>query len=511
MKLRLAIAIAGFSGFVALSYEIVWYRLLSVMTRGIASSFGLLLAAYLLGLAIGSRAVGVFCRGESGNPRHLRVLAVFVVVANVIGALVGPVFAWSARFTDFRIGLVFVAVAAAFLGSLLPLVCHFGIDADDRAGSRLSYVYLANIIGSAAGSLITGFLLMDRFPVATIALLLAVAGFALATAMVMMSSPPRGLSALSYGALAACALVAVLAVPRLYDRLYERLVYKNEYVGQRFAQIVETKSGVITVTEDGSVYGGGGYDGVVNTQLENNDKNGILRAYVVGALHPAAREVLMVGLASGSWAQVVANLPGVDKLTIIEINPGYVSVIEKRPEVVSLLQNPKVTILFDDGRRWMRRHPDRRFDLIVMNTTLHWRDHSTNILSTEFMEIARAHLRPGGVFYFNTTDSYDAQLTAARAFPFLLRITNFVAVSDSLFRFDRDQWRTLLTTMRIDGEPVLDLNREEHRKIFSDLLGFNDIEGRESILERTSKTASVITDDNMVVEWREPLRYPALE
>ena len=56
----------------------------------------------------------------------------------------------------------------------------------------------------------------------------------------------------------ACALVAVVALPRLYDRLYERLIYKNEYDGtQRFAQIVETRSGVITVAEDGSVYGGG--------------------------------------------------------------------------------------------------------------------------------------------------------------------------------------------------------------------------------------------------------------
>ena len=46
----------------------------------------------------------------------------------------------------------------------------------------------------------------------------------------------------------------------------------------------------------------------VNTWLEENEKNGILRAYVAGAIHPAPRDVLMVGLASGSWAQVVAHL-----------------------------------------------------------------------------------------------------------------------------------------------------------------------------------------------------------
>lgn len=511
MRLRLAVVIAGLSGFVALSYELVWYRLLSVMTRGIASTFGLLLAAYLLGLAVGSRAVAVFCRGAGGDPRQLRVLALLVAGANVVGALVGPVLAWSAKFTDFRIGLVIVAIAAAFLGSVLPLVSHFGIDADDRAGPRLSYVYLANIIGSATGSLVTGFVLMDRLPMVSIATVLALAGFALAATLVTMSGMKGRGSLATYAALAGCAALALVLVPRSYDRLYERLVYKNEYDGtQRFAQVVETKSGVITVAEDGSVYGGGGYDGVVNTRLENNDKNGILRAYVVGALHPAPRELLMVGLASGSWAQVVANLPGVERMTIIEINPGYIEVVERHPEVQSLLQNPKVTIVFDDGRRWLRRHTDRRFDFIVMNTTLHWRAHSTNILSTEFMEIARQHLQPGGVFYFNTTDSYDVQLTAAVAFPFLLRITNFVAVSDSPFRFDRERWRWLLGTMRIDDQPVLDLAKKPQRDVFDDLMGFNDIEGRESIFDRTSKVASVITDDNMVVEWREPLRYPEL-
>jgi spermidine synthase len=192
MRLRLAILVAGCSGFVALSYEIVWYRLLAVMTRGIASTFGLLLAAYLLGLAIGSRAVAVYCREKGGDVRQLRALAAFVVIANVIGSLVGPAFAWSAHFTDFRLGLVVVAVSAAFLGAILPLVCHFGIDADDRAGVRLSYVYLANIIGSAAGSLLTGFVLMDTLSIGTVAIVLALAGFALAALLVAMSGPAAG-------------------------------------------------------------------------------------------------------------------------------------------------------------------------------------------------------------------------------------------------------------------------------------------------------------------------------
>lgn len=343
----------------------------------------------------------------------------------------------------------------------------------------------------------------------SIAVVLVVSGFALAAVLASMSGLGQKRALVAHAVLAVASLVAVRFTPRLYDWVYERLVYKNEYDGQRFLQIVENKHGVITVAEDGTISGGGGYDGAINTSLQQNEVNGILRAYVVGALHAAPREVLMVGLSGGSWAQVVAHLPGVDRLTVVEINPGYIDIVAKHREVSGLLHNPKVTIDFDDGRRWLLRHPERRFDVIVMNTTLHWRAHATNILSTEFMEIARRHLSPGGVFYFNTTDSFDVQQTAARAFPHLLRITNFVAVSDSPFRFDRDRWRSILETMQIEDRRALDFARDGDKKIYDDLLGFNDIEGRESILERT-KVASVISDDNMVVEWRDPLRYPDL-
>lgn len=512
MKLRLALAIAAFSGFVALSYELVWYRTLSVMCRGTAGAFGLLLGAYLFGLAIGSRLSARLCKEPGGDASQLRSLAFVAGVANVIAALVVPVFAWSAKFTDFRLGLAVVVIGAAFLGTILPVVSHFGIEPDDRAGARLSYVYLANIVGSAAGSLITGFVLMDRMSILAIAITLTVLGFVLPVALVAMSGAPRPQALKSYGGLAIALFATTLALPRLYDRLYERLLYKNEWDGtQRFALTVENKSGVINVDQDGSIYGGGGYDGVINTDLTKNDKNGIVRAYIVGALHPAPKDVLMIGLSGGAWAQVVAHLPGVEKLTIVEINPGYEKVIAAYPEVRSLLTNPKVTILYDDGRRWMQRNEGRKFDFIVMNTTMHWRGHSTNVLSSEFLTLARRRLNPRGVLYFNTTDSYDVQLTAATLFENFWRITNFVAVCEESFSFDRARWKHLLETMTVEGKPVLDLSKPEEKAQYESWLGFNDMEPRPGILDRYAKTMTVLTDDNMVVEWRDPLRYPELK
>jgi spermidine synthase len=521
MGFVVALAVAAAAGFISLSYEILWYRVISYASWGLPGAFGLLLAAYLFGIAIGSRVAGAFCkdREEAGDTSQLRALAVFTFVANVVAWLVVPAFGWTAKRWDWPPALIAVALAASLLGAILPLVAHFGIKPDDKAGANLSYIYLSNIVGSAAGSLITGFVFLDHWSLQEIGAIVACIGMALVAALVLLSGMANVGRLAGLGSVLVAALVLVKATPSVYDRIWERLSYKRDFDEKttRFLDIVETKSGVITVTQDGVVYGGGAYDGKVSTSIVT-DRNGIFRAHAVAAMHPAPKNVLMIGLATGAWAQVVANLPQVEKLTVVEINPGYLELIAKYPEVKSLLTNPKVDIVVDDGRRWLNRHPDSRFDALVMNTTWNWRGHSTNLLSVEFLELVRSRLAPGGLLYFNTTSSDDVKKTAATVFPHALRVYNFVAVSDSPFWFDKDRWRTTLLTMKIDGVPILDPSTAEGRTVFEELLRYPDtvnepprdegLERRESLLARVDAAgARVITDDNMVPEWRQVLRF----
>ena len=521
MGFAVALVVAAAAGFIALSYEILWYRVISYASWGLPGAFGLLLAAYLFGLAIGSRIAGAFCndKTQAGDTRQLRALAAFTFVANILAWLVIPAFGWSAKKYDWPPALAAVAVAAALLGAILPLVAHFGIKPDDKAGANLSYIYLSNIIGSAAGSLTTGFIFLDLWPIQTIGAVIACTGMALVAALVLLSDMKHVGRLAGIGSLVVVGLLLVKTTPVVYDRIWERLQYKWKFDEKttRFLDVVETKSGVITVTQDGVVYGGGAYDGKVSTSIRW-DRNGIFRAHALAAMHPAPKKVLMIGLATGAWAQVVANLPHVEKLTVVEINPGYLRLIAKYPEVKSLLANPKVEIVVDDGRRWLNRHPNEKFDALVMNTTWNWRGHSTNLLSVEFFELVRAHLLPGGLLYFNTTSSEDVKKTAATFWPHALRVWNFVAVSDSPLSFDKERWRTALTTMKIDGEPIFEIKDDDDQKALDELIAYADsvnepprddgLETRESFLARANAAgALVITDDNMVTEWRQVLRF----
>lgn len=520
MGFAVALVVAGAAGFIALSYEILWYRVISYASWGLPGAFGLLLGAYLLGLAIGSRVAGYFCKDkqDAGDTRTLRALAAFTFVANVFAWLVVPCFGWSSKHWDWPPALAAVALAAAMLGAILPLVAHFGIKADDQAGVKLSYVYLANIVGSSAGSLITGFIFLDIMKLQQIGALIACLGMLLVAALVWLSDLRGQGRIVGLVVPLAGVLLFVQATPAAYDRIWERLQYKQHFEAEtKFLDVVETKSGVIAVTQEGVVYGGGAYDGKVSTSIRW-DRNGIFRAYGVGAMHPNPKNVLMIGLATGAWAQVVANMDKVEHLTIVEINPGYLDLIAKYDQVKSLLKNPKVEIVIDDGRRWLNRHPDSRFDFIVMNTTWNWRAHSTNLLSVEFLELARQHLNPGAILYFNTTSSDDVKKTAATVFPYGLRVWNFVAVSDSPFTWDKERWRELLTTMKLDGKPIVELNDEDDQKFLADSLEYpnsvnlpptdESLEKRESFLARADAAgAKVITDDNMVPEWRQVLRF----
>lgn len=502
MIFPLALWIVGITGFVALSYEILWYRSISVATGSSPAAFGFLLGFYLAGLAVGAYGARLVCdaRASRGDPRYLRHTAALVTAANVIGFLVLPALAWLQTVDLGAVTFGLIALSAAMFGAVLPLVSHFGIAPTRAAGTQLSYLYVANIVGSVLGSFLTGFVLVEVLSVEQTALALVFLGAVVVIALLWMAGiRPRSLLRATAG-LAALVLLCAFASSRLFNGFYSSLILRQRTPDrERFSDVVENRHGVIAITKLGTIYGNGAYDGRLSTGLME-DPNQITRAYAVAAMHPAPRRVLMIGLSGGAWAQVIANNPVVNSILAIDINPGYLQVIARHPQVSSVLANPKLRIVIDDGRRWLSRHPGERFDMIVANTTQHWRANSTNLLSIEYVRLIAAHLKPGGIYYFNTTNSRTAIKTAMSAFPYGWRFRNFAAVGPDSFAFDRGRWQESLRTYRIDGQSVFDLTKPEARRRLTEVVSDTAVESRESVLKRLGKIETT-TDDNMLPEW----------
>jgi predicted membrane-bound spermidine synthase len=518
LSLPASLSLAFLGGFVSLSYEIFLLRLAAFASGTSPLVLAIVLAAFLLGVAAGAQRAAVWCEHNVDAMIPSRVIG-FLLLNSLLGLLILPLLSEGAILGN---GVVIVIVLAALLiarsiGVIFPVVAHLAIAPDRQSGMRVGTLYLSNILGSATGCMFTGFVLANLLGSRQLAILLTMLSFAIVLIFIRATRKhPKQLMVLLTASLTAAGAMIVFQEP-LSANVFESMLYKSKPLdSQVLTRVVENRDGIIAVSRDGTVFGNGAYDGRFNVSLVH-DTNGILRAYGLSLYHPRPREVLMIGLASGSWAQVIANNPDVSHLTIVEINPGYTKLISERPEVASLLKNPRVRIVIDDGRRWLKRYKDQTFDAIVANTTYHFRSNATNVLSDEFNNLIRAHLKTGGVYLFNATNSRRVERTGCASFRYGYRIINNVLASDTPIHMDLQQWKQNLLNYRIDGRPVLDVKTAEGSATLSRILAEMDVshanaphrenlavESCASLLDRTV-SMRVVTDDNMGTEWRYPL------
>jgi hypothetical protein len=87
-----------------------------------------------------------------------------------------------------------------------------------------------------------------------------------------------------------------------------------------------------------------------------------------------------------------------------------------------------------------------------------------------------------------------------------------MAVSDSPIQIDKDRWRRTLLNYRLEGTPIFNMALESDRELLDKVLRIagtlpgdtydvKGMESRDNVIRRT-EGKSIVTDDNMAVEWR---------
>jgi len=483
-------------GFLSLSQEILYVRLVGFAYESLPSAFSFVLVFFLLGIAFGANAGKRLCaRGGDLRLAGGRTL----LAAAALDALV-PTLASAAADTPWApLALGALILATAALKSVLfPIAHELGSNASgDAVGRSISRVYASNIAGATLGPLVTGFFLLDA-----VSLELAFRIVALGTGVLGAACLIRARARHAAAAFAACGVAAVAAFVVPVRLVADYALGGTDTVRPNF--IAETRSGIVhtipKATGGDVVFGSNVYDGRINTDLRVNS-NGIHRAWILAALHPKPSRVLVLGLSSGAWTRVLAQFPGVEHIDVVEINPGYLELIRRHAEVAPILDDPRIAIDIDDARRWLVRHPDRRYDLIVMNTSFYWRAYATNLLSREFLELARRHLAPGGVMTYNTTSSPDVLWTAHQVFPFVRRYVNFAYVAEHDFVAGIDANRARVWQVGPPGAPLLRASEPADVKAVDAMFAVPWV-GAEAVAKGYARPLEVITDDNMATEFR---------
>lgn len=149
------------SGFAALLYQLVWQRALFTLYGSNAESVTVVVAAFMLGLGLGSYLGGLVSRRP-----NIPLIAVFGVVELLIG-LFGvfslALFAWVGSMTlgvslmwTGVISFLVVLVPTCLMGSTLPLLVRYCTDLSGNVGQSVSTLYYVNTLGSAVACFVAG-------------------------------------------------------------------------------------------------------------------------------------------------------------------------------------------------------------------------------------------------------------------------------------------------------------------------------------------------------------------
>jgi spermidine synthase len=134
---------------------------------------------------------------------------------------------------------------------------------------------------------------------------------------------------------------------------------------------------------------------------------------------------VVIGCGAGVTAGAVSIGPDVKTMTIAEIEPLVPASVSKYfgEHNYNVVDNPKVKVHIDDARHFLLT-TDQRFDAITSDPLDPWVKGAATLYSTEFFELVKSRLNPGGVvtLFVQLYESNEAAVkseigTFMKAFP----------------------------------------------------------------------------------------------
>jgi spermidine synthase len=194
--------------------------------------------------------------------------------------------------------------------------------------------------------------------------------------------------------------IAVWVVPPIPGRLiaYGRSVDSWNSI-KRFLYLAEGATASVAVTE--GIAGARQFH--IAGKVEASDMDVDMRlermlGHIPALVHPHPRSVLIVGVGAGVTAGALAIHPEVERIVICEIEPMVPASARQffGEENHHVFDDPRVQLIFDDARHFLQT-TNERFDIITSDPIHPWVRGAATLYSLEYLQLARAHLNPGGV------------------------------------------------------------------------------------------------------------------
>ncbi len=178
------------SGLAALIYQIVWQRVLFRIYGIDIASVTIVVAAFMLGLGLGSLVGGWLSRRA---PSHALILfAGFELLIGAFGYFSTDLFAlvgtWTQGIGHAGTGIVsflLLVIPTLLMGATLPLLVWYLTERSGNVGRSVAALYLFNTVGAASGAFVAAGYLLGEVGLTSSAHLAAVLNLTLAAAMAL--------------------------------------------------------------------------------------------------------------------------------------------------------------------------------------------------------------------------------------------------------------------------------------------------------------------------------------
>jgi len=396
---RLALALAFISGVTSLGYQVLWNRMLGEGTGGDTYVFTLILATFLVGLAIGATAFALVRPHVRDITGLIAVTQAGVAILSVAGLVLliehPPVLPLVADQVDRMLGILarhtilVVLPTTVLLGFSFPAASALLADRPDETATETGGLIALNTVGSIAGTFLVPFALVPLVGSAGTLVLLASVNALVALSLGIARS--RRLVSARFatigGAIAAVAVVIAVVSGSIVS---PSVALARERGGTVFAaredQVASVVAGEIGSRKQLWV---GGTD---MTALTVDTK---LMPVLAVALRPQAARALVIAFGMGS-AYRDSLLEGM-RTDAVELVPSVPLMFRYfYPDAARILADPKGRIIIDDGRNYLDL-THATYDTIMVDPPPPIQTAGVSVIaSLEFYRAGAAHLRPGG-------------------------------------------------------------------------------------------------------------------
>ncbi|MEY2935535.1 MAG: spermidine synthase [Pseudomonadota bacterium] len=410
---RAAYLLAGMSGLLVFSCEVVAVHLLALVIGTSVYAFGLMLFIFLVCLSLGTPlARWLEQRLPNGAlPVSLGLTGLALLLSlpiwdqlpRLFVALGPTVRGWHGR--ELVRGLAaFTAlcVPVTLMGTTFPLILRAARGA--HVVRDIGRITSCNTIGSILGSLLAGFVVLERLG-SQKSLTLVALGYLVGSLVADRRKVIVGAAARlrpSYVLAGVGVLLAVLLPPWNLQRLTSGTnVYFDIGVVENgiLESIHEDVHGGVTtvvrnpVTSERTLLTNGKFQGNDSREVAQNKGLGYLPTFFAEHTDRA----LLIGMGTAVTAAALAEFP-YQRIDIAELAPAIVDAARTTFAEVNahVLEDPRAHVLKEDGRNVLAIN-DAEYDVITVEVSSIWFAGAANLYNREFYEIAKTRLSHGGI------------------------------------------------------------------------------------------------------------------